>query len=83
MFFPDSHPGAFFVDDTFVDASGRDIVGRGGLDAQEAFVMTQVEIGFMAIHGYVAFAVFIRVQCNRDDDDIRVKLLDGYLVTSC
>lgn len=45
--------------------------------------MTQVEIGFMTIHGYIAFAVFIRVQCTRVDVDIRVKLLDGYLVTSC
>ena len=54
---------ALFVDDAFVDASGRDIVGLGGLDAQEAFVMAQIEVGFVAIHGNVAFAVFIRVQC--------------------
>ena len=74
---------ALFVDDAFVDASGRDIVGLGGLDAQEAFVMAQIEVGFVAIHGNVAFAVFIRVQCTRVDVDVRVKLLDGYLVTSC
>ena len=45
--------------------------------------MAQIEVGFVAIHGNVAFAVFIRVQCTRVDVDVRVKLLDGYLVTSC
>ena len=74
---------ALFVDDALVDAPGSDVVCLGGLDAQEALVMAQVEIGLMTVHGNVAFAVFVWVQCTRVDVDIRVKLLDSYLVTSC
>ena len=39
--------------------------------------------GLRAVLRHIAFAVFIGVECTRVDVDVRVKLLDGYLVTSC
>ena len=74
---------ALFVDNAFVDTSGCNIVGLCGLDTQEAFVVPQVEIGFMAVYRYVAFSVLIRVQRTRVDIDIRVELLNCYFITSC
>ena len=74
---------ALFVDNAFIDTSGCNIVGLCGLDTQEAFVVSQVEIGFMAVYRYVAFSVLIRVQRTRVDIDIRVELLNCYFITSC
>ena len=74
---------AFLVDNALVDATGCNVVGFGCLDSQEAFIVSQVKIGFMAVYGHIAFSMLIRIQCSRVDVDIRVKLLDGYIVTSC
>ena len=73
---------AFLVNYTLVDTAGSNVVGFGGLDTQESFIVSQVEVGFVPVYGYVAFSVFIRVQSSRIDVDIRVKLLDGYAVAS-
>ena len=74
---------AFFVDDTFIDTSGGDVVGLGCLYAQKTLVVSQIEVGFVSVYGHIAFSVFIRIQCPRVDVDVRVKLLDGNLITSC
>ena len=73
----------FLVDDTLVDTACRNVVGLGRLDAQEPFVVTQIEVGFMTVYCYIAFTMFVRVQCSRVDVDVRVKLLDSYFVASC
>ena len=73
---------ALLVDDAFVDASGGEVIGLGRLDAQEAFVVSQVEVGLVAVHGDVALAVLIGVQRARVDVDVRVELLDGYVVAA-
>ena len=74
---------AFFVNNTFVDTSRSDVIGLRCLYTQETFVMSQVEIGFMSVYGNIAFSMLIRVQSSRVDVDVRVKLLDGYIITSC
>ena len=73
----------FFVNHTFVDTSRSDIVGLCSLNTQETFVVSQVEVGFVSVYGYIALSVLIRIQCSRVDVDIRVKLLNGYIITSC
>ena len=73
---------AFLVDDALVDAPRGDIICFGGLDAQEAFVVSQVQVGLVAVHGDVALAVLIGVQRARVDVDVRVELLDGYVVAA-
>ena len=74
---------ALLVDDTLVDASGCDVVCLGRLYAEETFVMPQVKVGLVAVYGDITFAVLVWIQGTRVDVDVRVKLLDGYLVTSC
>jgi hypothetical protein len=73
---------AFLVDHALVDTACGDIVRTGGAHVGEAFVVPQVEVGFMTVDGHIAFAVFVRVQCPRVDVDVRVEFLDGYSVAS-
>ena len=73
---------AFLVDDALVDAAGGDVVGLGGLYAQEAFVVSQVQVGLVAVHGDVALAVLVGVQRARVDVDVRVEFLDSYVIAS-
>ena len=73
---------AFFVDDTLIDTARGDVVGAGGLDVGEAFVVTQVEVGLVAVDGYVALAVLIGVKRTRIDVDIRVKLLNCHAIAA-
>ena len=72
-----------FVDNALIDTSGCNVVSFGSLDAQEAFIVSQVKVSFVTVYRYVAFSVFIRVQCARVDIDIRVELLNRYFITSC
>ena len=74
---------AFLVDDALVDASGGHGVGLRGLDAREAFVVPEVEVGFHAVHRHVALPVLVGVQRPRVDVDVRVEFLDGDVVAPC
>ena len=71
------------VYDRLVDASCGQRVGFSGLYACKAFVVTEVEVGFHAVNGDVAFSVLVGVECSRVDVDVRVKFLDSDVVTSC
>ncbi len=73
---------ALLVDDALVDASGGDVVGAGGLDVGEAFVMAQVEVGLVAVDGHIALPVLVGVERPRVDVDVWVKLLYRYAVTT-
>ena len=73
---------ALLVDDALVDAARGHVVGPGGLDVGEAFVVTQVQVGLMAIDGDVALAVLIGVERTRIDVDIGVKLLARHAVSA-
>ena len=73
---------AFLIDNALIDAAGGDVVCLGGLNAQEAFVVSQVEVSLVAVHGDVALAVLVGVQRARVDVDVRVEFLDGYVIAS-
>ena len=71
------------VDNRLVDASGSERIGLSGLYASKAFVVAEVEVGFHAVNGDVAFSVLVGVECSRVDVNVRVKFLDSDVVTSC
>ena len=73
----------FALDDAEVDAPCGDAVVACGLDAGEAFVVPQVEVGLHAVGSNVAFAVLVGVECAGVDVDVGVELLDGNLVAPC
>jgi hypothetical protein len=50
---------AFFVDYCLVNSSRGDVVRLGSGYVQEPFVVAQVQVGFCAVVGDVAFAMFI------------------------
>src|SRR5688572_17891215 len=72
----------FLCNDVIIDASGGDIIAPGGGDIQKTFVMTEVEIGFGAVVGDVAFAVLVGVERTRIDIDVRIKFLNSYFEPS-
>ena len=59
-----------------VDAAGGHVVGLRGGRVQEALVVAQVEVGFGAVVGHIAFAVLIGVERAGVDIYIRVKFLN-------
>ena len=74
---------ALFLDDALVDASGGHIVGACGLDVGEPFVVSEVEVGLMAVDGDVALAVFVGVEGTGVDVDVGVELLDSNPEPAC
>ncbi len=44
--------------------------------------MSQVQVSFVAVHGDIALAMLVGVQCTRVDVDVRVKFLDGDIVST-
>lgn len=58
---------SLFVDDGLVDAAGGDAVGAGGADVGEAFIVTEVKVGFMAVGGDITLAVFVGIEGTRVD----------------
>ena len=73
---------AFLIDNALVDTSGGDVVGACGLDVGKPLVVTEVEVGFVAVDSYVAFAVLVWVECSRVDVDVGVEFLDCYFVAA-
>ena len=71
------------IDDGLVDATRRNRVVAGRMYARESFIVPQIEIRLHTVYSHVALAVLIRVQRTRINVYIRIKLLDGYLVTAC
>ncbi len=66
-------------DDVGVDASGRDVVGLGGVDTGEAFIVAEIEIGFGAVVSNEDLAVLVRAHRARIDVKIRVELAQADL----
>jgi hypothetical protein len=50
-----------------IDAAGRDVVALAGVDAGEALVVAEIEVGFGAVVGDEDFAVLIRAHRARID----------------
>jgi hypothetical protein len=71
------------VDHMLVDTAGGHVIGLGGGHIKKAFIVAEVEIGFSSVVGYIAFAMFIRVECPGVDIDVRIKFLDGYRIAAC
>ncbi len=67
------------ADHVFVDAPGGEVVAPGGGHAGEAFVMTQIEIGFGAVAGHEHLAVLERAHGAGIDIDVGVELDQGDL----
>ncbi len=70
------------IDYGLVDAAGGNIIGAGGGNVGKPLVVAEVEIGFMAVDGDIAFPVFIGIQGSRVDIDVWVKFLDSYPVAT-
>ena len=68
---------SFLVNDRFVNSPRSHGISACGADAREAFVVTQVEIGFHPVHGDVTFAVLVWIERSRVNVDVGVELLDG------
>ena len=73
---------AFFLDDALVDAPRGDVVVARSLNARKAFVVTEVEVGFLPVVGNVALAVLVRVKRPRVNINVGVELLNGNVETS-
>ncbi len=73
---------SLLVDDRLIDAAGGEVVGAGGLDVGESFVVTQVQVCLMAVYGDVTFTVLVGVEGAGVDVDVGVELLDCYLESS-
>jgi len=50
-----------FLDDILINAAGGDVVGFGRGNVQKTLIMTQVQVGFVAVAAYVAFTVFVGI----------------------
>ena len=72
----------FLFDNRLIDTPRCDVIGLGGGDVGEAFVVSQVEVCFGAVFGYVAFAVFVRIERTRVYVDVGVEFLNGGLVAA-
>ena len=66
-----------------VNPSGGDVVRLGGVDAEEALIVAQVEVGFCAVLSHIAFAVFVGIEGSWIDVDVGVEFLDGYPEAPC
>ena len=73
---------AFLIYHTLINTTCRNIVRACSRNIQKTFIMSQVQVRFMSVYGYITFTVLIRVQCTRIDINVGVKLLDSNLVTS-
>ena len=73
---------ALAVDNTLVDTSGSDIVGLGHVHSEETLVVSEVEVGFVSVNSHIALAMLIGIECAGIDVDVRVELLDSYIVAT-
>ena len=74
---------AFFVDDALVNAASGDVVGACCLYVGKAFVVAQVEVGFVTVDGNVTFTMLVWIEGARVDVDVRVELLYRNLIAAC
>ena len=72
---------ALLVDDALIDAACSDIVGPRSLDIGESLVVTEVEVGLMAVDSDIALAMFVGIQSAGVDVDVRVEFLNCHPVT--
>jgi len=64
-----------FGKNRFVDAAGRPVIVAGKIRVREAFVVSQVQIGFRAVFGHKHFAMLKRAHRTRIDVQVRIAFL--------
>ena len=62
---------ALLVDDALVDTPGGDVVRASSVDVGETLIVTEVEVGLVAVDSHIAFAMLVGVQCARIDSKRR------------
>src|SRR5690606_17257771 len=67
----------FFTQDGFVDLAGGEVVELPHAGGDEAFVMTQIKVGFSAVFGNEDFAMLEGAHGARINVDIRIELQHG------
>jgi hypothetical protein len=80
--FAEIYAFTLFFDYALIYATCCDVVGTSGLYVGKTLVVSKVKVCFVSINGYIAFAVFIGIECARVDVDIRVKFLDCDTLTA-
>ena len=74
---------SFLVNDSLVYSSCGERVGACGLYTGESFVVSEVEVCLHSVDCDITLSVFVGIECSGVDIDVRVKLLDGDVVTPC
>ena len=72
----------FLAKHALVDLTRREVVGLVHLRGDEAFVVTEVEVGFRPVFRHKNFTVLERRHRARVDVDIRIELDHGHLQTT-
>src|SRR5690606_22955529 len=75
-------PPAFALEDRLVYPAGGGVVGPSRRYAGEAFVVTQIQIGFSAVVGHKDLAVLRRRHRAGIDVEIGVQFAQAYLVAT-
>ncbi len=60
-----------------VHASSGHIVGLGGANVQEPFVVAEIQVGLRPVLGDITFPVLIGVHGTGVHVDVRIEFLDG------
>ncbi len=70
---------ALFAQNVGVDTASREVVTTGHFGANEALVVTQVQIGFGAVFSNEHFPVLDRAHGTRIDVDVRIQFHHGHI----
>ena len=80
--FAEVFAAAFLRDNVRVDLACREIRELVEILVDKTLIVTEVEVGFSAVLGYVDLAVLIRTHCAWVDVDVWVELLSRDLKTA-
>ena len=72
----------FLAKHALVDLTRREVVGLVHLRGDEAFVVTEVEVGFRPVFRHKNFTVLDWVHGSWIDVDVRVEFLHGNFVSA-
>ena len=73
---------ALLGENVLIDAAGGDVVALGRVDAGEALIVAEVEVGLRPVVGHVDLAVLIGAHGARIDVEIRIQLAQADLVSA-
>ena len=73
---------ALLVDHALIDATRGDIIGTSGFNVGKPLIVSQVQVGLMAVNRDIALSVLIRVKGARVDIDVGIKLLARHSIAA-